>query len=417
MRIEIVNTGTELLLGRVLNTHAAYFGRELFKLGLRVQRQVTVPDGAEIRSALTEAFPRSDVVLVTGGLGPTSDDMTREVVADLLHRDLFIDEGILSTIHEMFRERGLEQNPQNDRQAMVLQGAIVLPNAFGTAPGMYLPPDRKVGSPHLFLLPGPPRELEPMYQRQVMPLLKEILQEMHESAPVWRNFRIFGVGESNLASVLDPLLSRMSGLELGYCAQLGEVDLRLIGEADSVEAFSTVVRREFYAQIVVENEDPIEKVVVNLLAEKGETVSTAESCTGGLIASTITDVPGSSSVFHRGYVVYSNEAKREMLGVGKEPLDTHGAVSDEVVREMAEGCLKNSGAHHAIAVSGIAGPGGGSPEKPVGTVYVALATAGMETYSARYFFPVDRRSFKLRVVRLTLDLLRRRLRGIELTDR
>ncbi len=413
MRLEVLNTGTELLLGRVVNTHAAYFGRELFKLGLRIQRQTTIPDGEEIRTALAEAFPRCDVLLVTGGLGPTSDDVTREIVAEMLGRALSLDEGVLATIHGMFRARGLRQNPSNDRQAMVPEGGVVLENPHGTAPGLYLPADERVGSPHLFLLPGPPRELEPMFERLVGPALAKLAGQ-EAPPPAWRNFRLHGVGESNLASVLEPLLAGFGGLELGYCARLGEVDLRLIGREASVEAASVIVRREFAMEIVVESETPIEEVVVGLLSDRGETVATAESCTGGLIASTLTDVPGSSAVFHRGYVTYSNEAKSALLGVPGDILLTCGAVSDEVVRAMAWGCLGASGADHAIAVSGIAGPGGGSEEKPVGTVHVALASRGGRVFAKRYFFPVDRISFKQRVVRLSLDLLRRRLRGLPL---
>ncbi len=413
MRLEVVNTGTELLLGQVVNTHAAYLGRELFKLGLRIQRQTTVPDGEEIRSALAEAFSRCEVLLVTGGLGPTSDDLTREIVAEMLGRALRLDEGVLATIHGMFRARGLRQNPSNDRQAMVPEGAVVLENPHGTAPGLYLPADPGAGSPHLFLLPGPPRELEPMFGRYVQPTLARLAGQ-GAPPPAWRNFRLHGVGESNLASVLEPLLAGFGELELGYCARLGEVDLRLVGREAVVEAASLVVRREFSMQIVVESETPIEEVVVGLLAERGETVSTAESCTGGLIASTVTDVPGSSGVFHRGYVTYSNEAKSALLGVAEDLLGAFGAVSDEVVRAMASGCLEASGADHAIAVSGIAGPGGGSEEKPVGTVHVALASRGGAVFAKRYFFPVDRISFKQRVSRLALDLLRRRLRGLPL---
>lgn len=413
MRLEVVNTGTELLLGKVVNTHAAYFGQELFKLGLRVQRQTTIPDGDEIRTVLAEAFPRCDVILITGGLGPTSDDITREVVAEMLGRPLHLDEGILAPIHEMFRVRKLRQNLLNDRQAMVPEGAVVLENPHGTAPGLYLPADAGHGSPHLFLLPGPPRELKPMFADLVFPVLSRLLGEENEP-PAWRNFRIYGVGESSLATKLEPLLATLPDLEIGYCARLGEVDLRLIGATLSIEKASVIVRREFPRDIVVESETSIEEVIVHLLSERGETVSTAESCTGGLIASTITDVPGSSAVFQRGYVTYANEAKMALLGVPVEMLEAHGAVSDEVVRAMAEGCLERSGADHALAVSGIAGPSGGSADKPVGTVHVAVATRGQSTFSKRYLYPVDRMSFKQRVTRLALDLLRRRLRGIDL---
>lgn len=411
MRLEVVNTGTELLLGKVVNTHAAYFGQELFKLGLRVQRQTTIPDGEEIRTVLAEAFPRCDAILITGGLGPTSDDITREVVAEMLGRPLHLDEAVLATIREMFRVRKLRQNLLNDRQAMVPEGAVVLENPHGTAPGLYLPADPGQGSPHLFLLPGPPRELKPMFADLVYPILTSLLGE-EATVPSWRNFRIYGVGESSLATTLEPLLADLPDLEIGYCARLGEVDLRLIGAPRSIEDASVVVRREFPKDIVVESETSIEEVIVTLLSQRGETVATAESCTGGLIASTITDVSGSSAVIHRGYVTYANEAKTALLGVPVEMLVAHGAVSDEVVRAMAEGCLERSGADHALAVSGIAGPSGGSPEKPVGTVHVAVASRGMETFSKRYLYPVDRISFKQRVTRLVLDLLRRRLQGI-----
>ncbi len=416
MRIEVVNTGTELLLGKVVNTHAAYFGNELFKIGLRVQRQTTIPDGAEIRTVLAEAFPRCDAMLVTGGLGPTSDDITREVVAEMLGRELRLDEGILATIREMFRLRGLRQNPSNDRQAMVPEGAVVLDNPHGTAPGLHLPADPALGSPHLFLLPGPPRELKPMFAELVLPALVQLLGE-DATPPAWRNFRIYGVGESSLASSLEPVLGGIEGLELGYCARLGEVDLRLIGEPGPVDAAAKIVRRKFSEEIVAESEAPIGEVVVGLLAAAGETVATAESCTGGLVASTLTDVPGSSAVFPRGYVVYSNGAKSELLGVPPDLFEEFGAVSEPVARAMAMGCLARSGADHAIAVTGIAGPDGGTDEKPVGTVYVALASRREGVHCRRHFFPSDRLSFKQRVVRLALDLLRRRLRGFPLPEK
>ncbi len=413
MRLEVVNTGTELLLGKVVNTHAAYFGQQLFKLGLRIQRQTTIPDGDEIRTVLAEAFPRCDAILITGGLGPTSDDITREVVAEMLGRTLHLDEGILATIQEMFRIRGLKQNRANDRQAMVPAGALVLENPHGTAPGLYLPADPEGLFPHLFLLPGPPRELKPMFENLVLPLLAGLLGES-ALLPSWRNFRIYGVGESALAARLEPLFADLTGLELGYCARLGEVDLRLIGGEAVVESASLIVRREYAADIVVESEASIEEVVIDLLKERGQTLATAESCTGGLIASSLTDVPGSSEVFHRGYVTYSNEAKTELLGVPVALLAEHGAVSREVVLAMAQGCLAASRADHAVAVSGIAGPGGGSEEKPVGTVHIALASADGFRFAKRYFYPVDRISFKQRVTRLVMDLVRRRLRDLPL---
>jgi nicotinamide-nucleotide amidase len=411
MRIEVINTGSELLLGKVINTHAAFFGQELFKIGLRVERQTTIPDGDVIGTMMKEAFGRCDALLVTGGLGPTSDDITREVAATLLRRELVLDEAILETIRTMFRVRGLTASSLNDRQAMVPVGATVLVNPHGTAPGLYIPADPELGSPHIFLLPGPPRELKPMVLTEVLPRLATI---SGGSAPVWHNFRFYGVGESALAAALETGFAGIDGLEVGYCARLGEVDLRLIGSKMAVDRAAELVRAAFPVEIATESEDSLSSVVVALLKSRGETVATAESCTGGAISSAITDAPGSSAVFGESYIVYANAAKTKLVGVAPERLAEHGAVSEEVVRAMAEGCLKRSGADHAIAVSGVAGPDGGSAEKPVGTVWLAIASRGQETFAQRYFYPLDRASFKIRTTRQALDLLRRRLRGFAL---
>lgn len=407
MRIEVLNTGTELLLGKVINTHAAFFGDELFKLGLRITRQTTIPDGDDIHRVLEEAFPRCEIILITGGLGPTSDDITRETVAALLGRALHKDDAVWEHIRQFFLQRGREPNSWNERQAMVPEGATVLHNPHGTAPGLFLPavPGK---SPHLFLLPGPPRELRPMFRDGVIPRLRELSE-----APIlpWRNFRIYGVGESSIAEAIEPRIQDVVELEYGYCCRLGEVDVRLIGSAIAIETASAVLRDEFAEDIVTESETSIEQVLIERLAAAGQTVATAESCTGGLIASTLTDVSGSSDVFHRGYVTYANEAKTELLGVPESMLAEHGAVSEPVARAMAEGCLKNSRADHAIAVTGIAGPTGGSEEKPIGTVYIAVTSRGGETVVRHECFTSDRVSFKQRTTRAALDLLRRRLCG------
>ena len=413
MRIEVINTGTELLLGKVVNTHACYFGQELFKLGLRVQRQVTIPDGDDIRDALVSAFPRTDVILITGGLGPTSDDVTREVVAAMLGLDLQLREDVLEEVNAFFKVRGLTPNQSNDRQAMVPDGAEVLSNPHGTAPGLYLPAADDRNSPHLFLLPGPPRELKPMFKDLVFPKLAGFRGGNNE-ASIWHNFKIYGVGESAIAGQLDPLFEADESLELGYCARLGEVDVRLIGQADAVKNAAERVREIYRQDIIAESEEPIEKILVEMLSDRDETVATAESCTGGEIASSITNVSGSSRALLSGFVTYSNESKTAILGVDPELIREHGAVSGPVVEEMAEGCLRVSGADHAVAVSGIAGPDGGSEEKPVGTVYLGITSRGGETFVKRYFSPSDRISFKRRITRLALDLLRRRLRGFPL---
>lgn len=409
MKIEVINTGTELLLGKVVNTHLAFLGDELFKLGLRVRRQTTLPDGEEIREALEAAFSRCDVILVTGGLGPTSDDITRETVAAMLGRELHRDEAAWAHIREFFRRRDLEPSATNERQAMVPAGATVLENPLGTAPGLYLP--RTDANPHLFLLPGPPRELKPMFRDAVIPRLNAIRGNDDPPRP-WRNFKIFGVGESAIARQIESELSAIEDLEHGYCCQIGEVDVRLIGPRDALEKASQVVRRAFPEQIVTESESALEQIVVEMLSALGQTVSTAESCTGGLIASTLTNVSGSSEIFERGYVTYANSAKSDLLGVPAELIEENGAVSKPVAAAMAEGCLERSGADHALAVSGVAGPGGGTEEKPVGTVFIALASRNLRTLVFREFFPMDRLSFKQRVCFYALDLLRRRLRKL-----
>ncbi|MEO0415165.1 MAG: competence/damage-inducible protein A [Verrucomicrobiota bacterium] len=406
MRIEVVNTGTELLLGKVVNTHVGYFGEELFELGQRIQRQTTIPDGEDIKTVLTEAFPRCDLMLITGGLGPTNDDITREVVADLLGLKLHLDQSILDTIQEMFARRGLKQNASNDRQAMVPEGATVLENPNGTAPGLYVPATDT--TPHLFLIPGPPRELKPMWKALVRPKIAELLGE--DAAPeAVKNFRIYGAGESSIASNIEPKLDGISDLELGYCARLGEVDIRLIGASDSVDRAAEVIEADYERHIVSRSEESIAAVVIRLLAEQGQTVATAESCTGGAIASAITDESGSSSVFRRGFITYANEAKTDLVNVPETVLMDHGAVSAEVVTAMAEGCLAAADADHAIAVSGIAGPTGGTEVKPVGTVFIGIASKGHSTYVKKYFWPAERVAFKTRVCRLVLDLLRQRL--------
>ncbi len=413
MKIEIINTGTELLLGRVVNTHLAFIGDALFKLGLRVQRQVCIPDGEQIRQALAESMELSDVIIVTGGLGPTTDDITCEITAKLLDRSLKIDQSVLDHIKNIFSSRGLELTDPNLSQALIPEGAEVLHNTKGTAPGIYLPAVA-AQSPHIFLLPGPPRELIPLFNDEVVPRLANI-RGNKTSPPGYHNFKIIGIGESSLAHALDDDFHSLPDLEVGYCCRLGEVDLRLIGNEKDLEQGAAFIRQKFKREIVAESEDPLEKIVADLLLGKKQTVSSAESCTGGLIASTITDVSGASEIFKRAYITYANEAKSEMLGIPLEFIEQHGAVSDETVRSMAEGCLRVSKADHALAVSGIAGPTGGSPEKPVGTVYIALASKNEVTFAHRFYFPLDRSSFKIRTTRAALNLLRQRLQGFVLS--
>jgi nicotinamide-nucleotide amidase len=404
VRVEVLNTGTELLFGSVINTHLSFLGQRLFPLGLRVQRQVTVPDGDAIREAILESAARSDLILVTGGLGPTSDDITREIVAELTGRPLRYDDGIFQKIKERFERRGLKLTDRISRQAYVPEGAAVLPNDFGTAPGLYLP--ARDGIPHLFLLPGPPRELQPMVDTYALPIWKRLggNHDIHA-----RIYRTTGLGESYIESMVGDRLLAIPGLELGYCASMGEVDVRIVGSRSAVDAANEIIQSELAPYIISTEERELEEVIVKLLTAKQATLATAESCTGGLLANRVTNVAGASVVFLEGHVTYSNDAKTRTLGVSAELISTHGAVSEEVARAMAEGALQRSGATFALSTTGIAGPDGGTAEKPVGTVFVGLATREHATQVEKLFFPTDRRTFKRVCTQYALDMLRRRL--------
>jgi nicotinamide-nucleotide amidase len=408
VNIEVINTGTELLLGNTLNTHGAWFGRELFQMGLRISRQTTVPDGDAIRQSLVEAIFRADAVIVTGGLGPTSDDITREITAEVLGLDLITDEAALRSLEEFFSSRGKEMVDANLKQALCPVGADILPNANGTAPGIYVPP-RLNGQANcaVFLLPGPPRELYPMFHREVAPRLRALagVEAVHEALVL----KFTGIGESDFHHGVDAQLAAVAGLEYGYCAHIGEVDLRLIGDANALAEGRKITLEQFSSFLISDDGASMEQTVVRLLKQREMTLATAESCTGGLISSRITDVPGASEVFTQGFVTYANEAKISMLKVSAEDLEAHGAVSEVVACQMAAGALHASGASIAVAVTGIAGPDGGTPEKPAGTAWLGVAIRGGETLATKIFHPRNRKDFKLSVSQSALEAVRRRL--------
>ena len=377
-------------------------------MGLRVARQVTVPDGEAIREAFSEMVVRADVLLITGGLGPTSDDLTREIVAETLGIELHEDEQARRNLESFFALRDKPMVPANLRQAMVPTGADVLPNPNGTAPGLYLPP-RINGRSNcaVFLLPGPPRELYPMFHSEVVPRLRA-LAGVSDIAGV-SELKFTGIGESDFHHGIDAALAEIPSLEYGYCARIGEVDLRLIGPPEAIAAGRGLALGSFGRHLISDDGSSLEATVVRLLREKSLTLATAESCTGGLIAHRLTNVPGASEVFTHGWITYANEAKASQLGVPMEMIAAHGAVSEEVARAMAEGALRESGADHAVSVTGIAGPTGGTEEKPVGTAWIALAEKDGETLACKVFHPRARKDFKQAVSQSALDLLRRRL--------
>jgi nicotinamide-nucleotide amidase len=396
MRVALINTGTELLLGDVQDRHLAFIAREIFPLGLRIAEQRTVPDGNAIRDALVDLLPDAEIVFMTGGLGPTTDDITREMVAEVYGVSLEHNDEIMRTITERLRKRGIPITDRISRQAMVPRGARVLPNNNGTAPGFYL------SKPHLFVLPGPPRELQPMFRESVLSILREIVPPSQFEK---RTYRIAMMGESLVEKAIG---DQIKDVELGYCARPGEVDVRIIGEAKAIARADEIIRREIGLSIFSTQDETLAEVVVKLLQKRGETVAVAESCTGGYLANRLTNVAGASKVFVAGYITYANEAKIDILHVAPESIEKHGAVSEEVARAMAEGARHRARSTYALATTGIAGPGGGSEEKRVGTVYIALASPN-ETHVKKMFYPSDRETFKDLVAQAAFDLLRRKI--------
>jgi len=406
MRVEIINTGTELLLGRVTNTHLGFLAQGLFGLGLRVERQVTVPDGVAIAEALNEAMARADLIIVTGGLGPTSDDITRDAAAEAFGKKLIFHQDILEGIAAKFAKRKIVMNDLQRPQAMVPEGGVVLENPNGTAPGLIVENDKTVA----VLLPGPPRELRPMWTDLALPWLRkrfaDRLVPVHEVT-----LRILGLGETKVQMLVEKEVKALGPIEVGYCARPGgEVDLRLIAPDENlVRKAGELARAKLGDAIYAEGLETMEEAVVRLARAAGKTVATAESCTGGLVSNRITNVSGSSEIFHYGWVTYANEAKTAELGVPAGLLEKHGAVSAEVAQAMAEGALRRSGADIAVAVTGIAGPTGGTPEKPVGLAFFGLALKDGKTQTVERTLSPVRETFKYTASQIALDLVRRAL--------
>jgi nicotinamide-nucleotide amidase len=416
--IEIINTGTELLLGRVLNTHHQWLCRQLTRLGYEISRQMTVADtGPVIQQSVRESLTRADLVIVTGGLGPTSDDLTRDDIAKLLGLSLHMDGTVLAAIEGFYKTLDRPMPPTTRVQAMVPEGALVLANDAGTAPGLAIDvapgtfrSDRRPSL--LILLPGPPRELYPMFTGKALPV---ILKKFPLSAPFHSvTLKTACMGESAIEEMLGRSLDGLvaEGLEVGYCARTSEVEVRLGARGPKavalVDRAVEIVRGKLPPCIFGTGEDRLEEVVVRMLTERRQTLATAESCTGGLVSHRLTNIPGASAVLMCGLVTYSNESKMRLLGVALETIETHGAVSEETARAMAEGARQRSGVDYAVALTGIAGPGGGSVEKPVGTVYIAVSSA-KGTMVRHHMNRWDRETFKLAASQQALEMVRQTL--------
>lgn len=414
MNAEIIAVGTELLLGHTINTDAATVARELSAFGIDVMHTQVVGDNSgRLGNCLREALERSDLVFTTGGLGPTDDDLTKETVAQVTGRPLCEHADSMARLLEYFGPRSMSSNQV--KQAWLPEGATVFPNTIGTAPGCAVP----AGSGKwIVLLPGPPFELVPMLEKAVRPFLQELTQNVIVSHMV----HTFGIGEGAAAEKLGTLLQGANPSAAPY-ATMGEMFVRITAKAQNAQEAEHLAAplvsavRDCLGDVVYGVDvDSLEGAIVPELARRGQTVATAESCTGGLVAKRITDQPGASAVFGTGVVTYANSAKMRLLGVEESMLLQHGAVSDVVAKAMAEGVRRLAGSDYGLGLTGIAGPGGGSESKPVGLVYIALATA-TETFvhvmrpKGRY---MGREWTRDRAASHAFDLLRRYLHGLPL---
>ena len=406
MTVELISVGTELLLGNIVNTNAAYLSEKCADLGLSCFYQSVVGENEErLSGVLKTALERSDIVILSGGLGPTEDDLTKEVSAKVMGRELSMHEPSKKRIEEYFSSRNLELTENNWKQAMVPEGAIVLDNENGTAPGVIMEGEGK----KVILLPGPPNEMIPMFEKQIMPYLSGSDLGMIYSQTV----KICGVGESKAETMIKDMIDSQTNPTIATYAKNCEVHLRVTAKAkDEKEAKKLVkpvvkeLKNRFGPYVYTTNADiTLEKAVVDLLVANKLTVSTVESCTGGMLAARLINVPGISEVYKSGYITYSNKAKRKILGVKKGLLEKKGAVSEEVAKEMAKGAAVISKAEVAVSVTGIAGPGGGTEEKPVGLVYIACNVCG-KTKVRKFNFRGNRAKIRETTVSSALILMR-----------
>ncbi len=415
MGVEILTIGTEILLGQIVDTNAPFMAQRLAEAGIDLFYKTTVGDNeGRIEAALRQGLGRSDAVVCTGGLGPTEDDLTREVIAKVLGRRLRLDEEVLGHIAGRFASRGIPMAENNRKQAYVPEGAEVLHNPRGTAPGLYLAtPEGKV----VAALPGVPSEMRPMLTEQVIPRIRA--QFAIRSRIRSRVLRTCGASESRVDQLIGDLFRSQRNPTIGVLAHAGEIHVRLTakGESDAeveglLDDLEAKLRERIGPLIFGRDDEELEQVVARLLRDGGLTLAVAESCSGGLVAHRLTNVPGSSRYFDRGVVAYSNRSKTEVLGVPADLVAARGAVSPEVAQAMAVGVRRLAGTDFGIGITGIAGPDGGTAEKPVGLTYVGLAWEG-ESLAREYRFLSHREVNKVRASQMALELLRRRLLGID----
>lgn len=408
MTVEVISVGTELLLGNIVNTNAQFLAERCALLGLSMYNQVVVGDNKErLKEAVAAALDRSDIVILTGGLGPTEDDLTKETCAEAMGFELTEDGHTRQRIEGYFKNSIYKEIPDNNwKQAVVPAGAIVLDNDNGTAPGLIMEKDTK----RAILLPGPPNEMIPLFKEQVEPYLQKLRPELIVSKMI----KICGMGESQVEDKLLDLIDRQTNPTIATYAKTGEVHVRVTASAPTTEVADRLIRpvvKEIKKRMGMfvystKEEETLEMAVVRLLKKYELTVATAESCTGGLVAGRLVNVPGASDVFKEGFVTYSNKAKRKHLDVSKNTLKKYGAVSKETAKEMAIGGAFATDSDLCVAVTGLAGPDGGSEEKPVGLVYMACCLGDKVTVE-KYQFKGNRSKIREQSVVRALDLVRR----------
>jgi len=408
LNAEILSIGTELLLGEIVNTNAQYLSGQLAALGISVYYQTTVGDNRErLLKTLESAFSRSDIVITTGGLGPTGDDLTKETGAEFFKKQLVMDEKFLEELKEHFLRSGYEFTENNAKQALIPEGAAFLKNDQGTAPGCCISENGKT----LILLPGPPFEMIPMFENYALPILRGMSDVRFYS----KRIKILGVGESKAETVLKDLIDAQTNPTIAPYAMSGELALRVTASAKDEEEAEKImqpvideIKKRLGINVFGIGDISIEEAVVDLLKQKGYTISIAESCTGGLVTGRLVNCAGVSEVLKEAAVTYSNASKELRLKVKRETLVMHGAVSRETAAEMSRGIKKAAGTDVGLSITGVAGPGGGTDEKPVGLIYVGL-TINDRTYVKELKYSGDRMRIRNRTVSAALDFLRRGL--------
>lgn len=408
MKSEIIAVGTELLLGNIVNTNAQYLCRKMADLGIDVFYQISVGDNmSRLSETIKTSLERSDLIITSGGLGPTVDDLTKEGVSEALGLKLLPDYASIRKIEAMFKAMGRPMTENNIKQGYIPEGAIILENDNGTAPGVIIEKEGKI----IIMLPGPPKELYPMFEDKVLPYLKNKVQSTIKS----RMLRVIGIGESAAENMLMEIFRNQTNPTIAPYAKEGEVHLRITAKTDiSEEADRLIAEMEQKVKSIIgENvygydDESLEEVVLRLLQEKKMTLSLAESCTGGLIANRLTDIPGASASLMYGIVSYSNKAKIDILGVKEDTINKYGAVSSQTAEEMAVGSKRINNTDIGISITGIAGPAGGSSEKPVGLCYIGIAI-GDTVKVHKLNFNGNRKKIKWNSSSKALDLLRREL--------